>query len=287
MIGQAEARVEFRLADSPTDEWFMLIARSPNELGRWQVGCVLRLRQAKIEQDRMLHQARLMDLGGMASALSHEIKQPLFTIALAAENALFQVEESTDPASAAIAKKLTRIGEQVERARSIIDQVSNYARIESPQGELFDPIEAVTASAAFLRPLLVADDMRLTINSHIDGGAYVAMSRVGLEQVMVNALQNAHDSIMTRRQLGDTAVGRIEIDIRKAVGEVQITIADDGAGLAGEAPQKAFEAFFTTKGPSKGTGLGLYVCRQIMLEAGGNLTLGSGPINRIPMAARM
>ncbi|UUR08363.1 sensor histidine kinase [Sphingomonas glaciei] len=274
--GKSEVMVEFRPADGAATEWYMLIARNPDLQSRWKAGCMLRLRQSKMQQDRMLHQGRLMDLGGMASALSHEIKQPLFTIALAAENALFQVEASGDESLTPIIKKLGRIGDQVDRARSIIDQVSHYARLETPEGELFDPMEAVTASASFVRPMLVADEMTLSIAHDHDQSLRVSMARVGLEQIVVNALQNAHDSILTRRQGGDPTPGRITIGLRKVEELVEITIADNGTGLSGEASSKAFEAFFTTKGPHRGTGLGLYICRQIMIEAGGRMDLSNG-----------
>ena len=276
-VGKPEVMVEFRPAECVTGEWYMLIARNPDERSWWAAGCILQLRQSKVQQDRMLHQGRLMDLGGMASALSHEIKQPLFTIALAAENALFQVEATGDSSLHPVIKKLNRIAQQVERARSIIDQVGHYARLESPEGDAFNAIEAVTASASFVRPMLVADEMTLSITHDQHETFPVSMARVGLEQIVVNALQNAHDSILTRRQNGDLTPGRIAIGLKRAGDLVEITIADNGAGLSGDAATKAFEAFYTTKGPHRGTGLGLYICRQIMIEAGGRLELANGP----------
>nr|WP_314444222.1 ATP-binding protein [uncultured Sphingomonas sp.] len=275
--GKPEVMVEFRPEDCAANQWYMLIARNPDPMSRWAAGCILQLRQSKVQQDRMLHQGRLMDLGGMASALSHEIKQPLFTIALAAENALFQVEATADPTLQPVVKKLNRIGEQVDRARNIIDQVGHYARLEGPEGEVFDPLEAVTAAASFVRPMLVADEMTLLISHDQDQSLHVAMSRVGLEQIVVNALQNAHDSILTRRQEGDQVAGRILISLRRQDALVEISISDNGTGLLDDAGAKAFEAFFTTKGPHRGTGLGLYICRQIMIEAGGKLELANCP----------
>jgi signal transduction histidine kinase len=278
VCAQSEAIVELRIKDRPPTDWFLAVLRDNQGYGRWSGGCFLRLRQAKVAEDMMMHQARLTDLGGMASALSHELRQPLFTIALAAENGLMQLEAHDHPAGPDIARKLRRIEEQVARARAIIDRISRYGRIDSGDGEPFELVEAVTAATNFMRPLLVAQDVRLRIGSALPVPVLAAMPRVALEQIIVNAIQNSLDAIASRREYGParSSADRIDILVAEGDGGIDISVHDTGIGLGKDAAHSAFDPFFTTKAAGKGTGLGLYISRQIMLEVGGSLTIRDG-----------
>ncbi|MGH7567967.1 MAG: ABC transporter substrate-binding protein [Gemmatimonadales bacterium] len=99
---------------------------------------------------------------------------------------------------------------------------------------------------------------------------------IGLEQVMVNLLSNAIDALRTvptpRRLLVESWVEE---------GRVRLSVADTGPGVPAEFAERLFKPFATTKG-TRGTGLGLYISRQIVREAGGELALASRP----PQGAR-
>lgn len=274
---EREAFIEFRLGSGERDDWYLLLARAPTAPGRWQSGCILRLRQAQIAQDRMLQKARLIELGGMASAISHEIKQPLFTIALAAENGAFLLD-SPETSPAQVRVKFERIMEQVDRARAIIGRISHYARIDSGDGEPFDLAEGVKAATTFMRPLLVQEDVRIDVIVDTAEPLVVRLPRVGLEQIIVNAIQNAVDAIVTRRAAEPEGMpGKIEIRIGSTEDGLAIRLTDNGTGLTIDGAETAFEAFMTTKSGDKGTGLGLYISRQIMMEIGGTIAIESRP----------
>ena len=87
---------EFRLAGGDSSDWYLLVGRDSLAPGIWRSGWMVHLRQSKLAQNRMLQQARLVELGGMASALSHELKQPLFTISLCAENGRLLLDQESD-----------------------------------------------------------------------------------------------------------------------------------------------------------------------------------------------
>ena len=101
----------------------------------------------------------------------------------------------------------------------------------------------------------------------------VRLPRVGLEQIVVNAVQNAVDAICSRRVEEPKLVGEIEVLVERDELGVTIEIKDNGIGLGIAHPETAFEAFMTTKPKDKGTGLGLYISRQIMLEVGGAISI--------------
>jgi two-component system, NtrC family, C4-dicarboxylate transport sensor histidine kinase DctB len=273
----SEVMVEFRMEDRPQSEWYMLVGRGLQDGGFWRAGFFLKLRQAKLAEDQMAHQARLTELGGMASALSHELKQPLFTIALAAENGLFQIGEDPAPMAQALARKFTRIEEQVERARVIIDRISRYARIDDQKQEPFELKAALTAATNFVRPLLVRSNVRLAIRFMEPTTLLVRMPRVGLEQIVVNAVQNSLDAIVARRERsGEHPCGdRIDITVVNAGSALEIRLEDTGTGLISGADRNAFDPFFTTKPAGQGTGLGLYISRQIMMEVGGSIRIAN------------
>lgn len=275
VCAMTEMMVEFRIEGRPQSDWYMLVGRGLGSAGTWRAGFILKLRQAKLAEDRMAHQARLTELGGMASALSHELKQPLFTIALAAENGLFQIGEDASPAAQALARKFTRIEEQVERARLIIDRISRYARIDDAHQEPFELKAALTAATNFMRPLLIRSNVRLGIHFTVPPTVLVRMPRVGLEQIVVNAVQNSLDAIVARRaQRGEHLCGdRIDVVVADAGGTLEIRLEDTGTGLISGADRNAFDPFFTTKPAGQGTGLGLYISRQIMMEVGGSIRI--------------
>ncbi len=274
--GTHDIMVEFRVADTESQNWFLLLAHDYDATsGEWRFGCLIRLRASEAMQTKMLHNARLIELGGMASALSHELRQPLFTISLAAENGAAVLER--DPPGIERAKqKYTRILEQVARASAIIERTSAYARDERGDREPTDLVQAIHNAARFMRPVLHERDidLRIVAGDMIDP---LMLPRIGIEQIIVNALQNAADSIEQARSTGASAAA-IRIEIARNQDHVVIAIRDDGAGLSEELAESPFDAFSTSKPAGKGTGLGLFICRQIVDEIGGRIALsGNAP----------
>ncbi len=266
--------VEFRRGQDQDDQWYLLIARDHDaESDSWRYGCLIRLRTAKAFQTQMRHSARLMELGGMASALGHELRQPLFTISLAAENALLQLQNgSTDPERTAA--KLERIVEQVERANVIIQRTSSYARSERAERVDMELSQAVQNAVRFMRPAMTERDIELQVEIP-DHLPVLSLPRIGIEQIIVNALQNAADSIDTRRESAAAGAikGAVVVHVDTSDQAILLKVTDNGAGIDPSIRSNALDAFCTTKPEGKGTGLGLFVCRQIMDEVGGSIAL--------------
>ncbi|MAM41323.1 MAG: hypothetical protein CL949_23100 [Erythrobacter sp.] len=273
---EPEAFIEFRLAGGDSSDWYLLVGRDSLAPGIWRSGWMVHLRQSKLAQNRMLQQARLVELGGMASALSHELKQPLFTISLCAENGRLLLDQRDEEGISRARGKLDRISDQVHRARDIIGRISRYARIEDSETEVLDLAEVVGATLSFMRPLLVQHDVGVNIALPDGPPIRIVAPRVGLEQVLVNAIQNSVDSIATRRESEEEGfVGTIGLAAELVESGLRITITDNGGGLSLSHSQTAFDAFTTTKDSDKGTGLGLYISRQIVMEIGGDIAISS------------
>jgi signal transduction histidine kinase len=90
-----------------------------------------------------------------------------------------------------------------------------------------------------------------------------------LSQVWVNLINNAVQAV--------GAAGTIDVSVRAEDNQVVVAVADNGPGVPPEVRSRIFEAFFTTKGVGEGTGLGLEVCRRVVEELDGSITLESVP----------
>ncbi len=272
-----EAIVEFRFADDGPDDWHLLLVRNLTGRGKWSAGAFKRLMTPRVGKEELAHRARLVEMGSMASALSHELKQPLFTIALAAENGAWQLGDASEGILGKAATKFRKIGEQATRARDIIDRMARYSRADNTALEVFNLFDAVQSATSFLRPVFVQTGVSVNINDVSSARPMVRMARIGLEQIVVNALHNSADAIVQAREAGRNAEGHIQVTLADGPDDsVQLTVSDDGIGLPKEVTDKVFSPFFTTKAAGKGTGLGLYICQQIADEVGGRISLESG-----------
>ncbi|GLT02915.1 hypothetical protein GCM10007897_43440 [Sphingobium jiangsuense] len=289
--GQEEAIVEFLPADRQDFESHLLILRGNRDGACWRTGLMVTLKQPRRVVDLLAKQARLVDLGRAAAAIGHEIRQPLFTIAVAAESLRILAAKAQDRDDAAqMLDRIDRIAQQVSRTQGIIENVSRYGRTDSDMARDADIVEAVRAAHGFLTPMI--DDRKIDVTMTLAEGRHeVRTSRIELEQLFVNAIQNAIDAIDMRRGQGWDGAGRIDITVERDGPAVRCRVADNGVGLAPSVGISAFNAFFTTKSDT-GTGLGLYISRGIVTRAGGTIALrpagdGQGAVLEIelPVAA--
>ena len=232
-------------------------------------------------QAHIIQSSKLITLGEMATGMAHELNQPLNVIKMAAQSALFEIEEcgiASPDANAAAADpvetvkfletRLHRVVEQVDRAAAIIDHMRIFGRLPSGLPPLID-VSTVCQSALELlghqlRDAQIRTDLRSDALSHM-----VKFHPVLLEQVMINLLLNARDAL-----LGVAVLAReIRIELKHAKGEVIILVSDTGSGILSAHRQKIFEPFFTTKSAEKGTGLGLSISYGIVRDSGGRLEL--------------
>jgi signal transduction histidine kinase len=108
--------------------------------------------------------------------------------------------------------------------------------------------------------------------------AWVSAWPEKLTQVWVNLLSNAVHAAGPR--------GNVAITLRLVEGEALVRVENDGPEIPASIREHLFEVFFTTKAPGEGTGLGLYVCRKITEELGGQITFESDP-NRTAFLVRL
>ncbi|PKP79846.1 MAG: PAS domain-containing sensor histidine kinase [Alphaproteobacteria bacterium HGW-Alphaproteobacteria-18] len=213
-------------------------------------------------QSELVHFSRLSAVGTMASALAHELNQPLTAVANYLE-ASRDLLDSPDPEMKEILREaLTEAARQAVRAGEIVRKLRSYVS----RGE-------VDARPLSLGPLL-ADAIALSklsrdladipIKLDQDEDADLVMGDpIQIQQVLINLIRNAMDA------LSNTQDARITVRVYPAAepGFVAVEVCDNGPGLTSELRENIFKPFATSK--SQGMGLGLSICQTIVEAHGG------------------
>jgi len=216
-------------------------------------------------ESQMAHLARVATMGEIVAGIAHEVNQPLHaaaTFATACSTAL----ESGDPEGPQRAAKMVRkISAQMTRAASIIKRLREFTRPQSVQMNRFDTNGLIRESAELLahearkRQLRVAFDFDASI-------PLVVGDRVRIQQVVVNLIRNAYESI----ELVDPDNAAITVKSRLTEEGARVEVVDNGAGLPdGEKVEQLFDAFATTK--NDGMGMGLAISRTIIQNHHGRI----------------
>ncbi|HVF64506.1 MAG TPA: ATP-binding protein [Casimicrobiaceae bacterium] len=216
----------------------------------------------------------------VARRLAHEIKNPLTPIQLSAERLAVKLDGKVEGSDAEALKRGTStIVTQVQAMKQMVDDFAIYARTPRP-GQM----QPVDLSALLLDVLALYDNLRPQTSVTLpEAPAVIHGEPTRLRQVLHNLLQNAVDA-----QVGQ-ADPRYEVVLQRVGNDVSLSVADAGAGFAGEVIDRAFEPYVTTK--SKGTGLGLAIVKKIVDEHGGrvaveNLEQGARVTISFPAVAR-
>lgn len=214
------------------------------------------LRQSE-SQEALRRTEKLAVAGRMAASIAHEINNPLASVT----NLLYLISTSKDLESV---RKYNAIAqEELRRISEIANQTLRFYR--SPQSpEVVDAGEVVDSAAALFRSKLRTQG--ITLKRDYAPGLKLTVAVGELRQVMVNLIANAIDAMRN----GGHLLLRTAQRRNPATGQagISITIADDGEGVPQQARTRLFEPFFTTKG-STGTGLGLWLTRDILERSGG------------------
>ena len=232
----------------------------------------------RASQAELIHLSRLSELGQIASALAHEINQPLTAIGNYVSGARRLLEAGN---TAGTATALARIGEQAERGAQIVLRLRDFMRKRDTEKRL-EALPAVIEEACALAMIGVRDRPLRLVRRLDPAAACAVLDRVQIEQVLFNLLRNAIEAMADAPRQELTVVTR-----RLDPEAVQIEVADTGPGLPDSVRARLFQPFVTTK--ANGLGVGLSICRGIVQAHGGSLTAvdnpGGGTVFRFTLAA--
>ena len=223
---------------------------------------LVRLRDVKME-----HAVRLSLMGEMASSLAHEINQPLTAILTYARGCERRLSHGED--AEGVRQAIGQIAVQAERAGNIVRRMREFVRKNPARQEPLEPSAMFRDALALFEPSAMARDLRVEAQVP-ELLPLVRADRLQLEEVTLNLLQNALEAV------DGLPVKKVSLVVAREGSIIAAAVTDNGPGLAPEARQRLFEAFFTTK--PGGLGLGLSLSRSIVEAHGGHLGVeNSGP----------
>lgn len=212
---------------------------------------------AQKEIDRI---KRLADIGTLAATVAHELRNPLASMGLSVYGMKKKMKDSKAQA------ELRIIDMKISEADQIINNILSYSKIKVG---LFQKVRMNNILKESIREAVARYPRdRITVHVKIDHteNLCVEADPVQMKVVISNIMNNAFDAL-------NKNAGIITITTQVHDSSVSILIADNGEGIKKEYLDKIFDPFFTTK--TKGTGLGLAVCNQIMMLHNGTIVIES------------
>jgi two-component system, NtrC family, sensor kinase len=206
---------------------------------------------------RLLATERLAAMGNLAAHVTHEVRNPLSTIALNLE--LLRDEVSVDQKEAQ--QLIMTMEREVERLRSVSEQYLSMARQREPHFERVDLAEMLLGIVDFVRPEFLREAKELGFEGENRGPLEAEVDPGLVRQAVINLIQNAREA--------SPRGTKVTLGLSPAEDEIAIYVEDQGPGLGAEAKGRLFEPYFSTK--AGGTGLGLAVTEQVARAHGGEL----------------
>jgi two-component system sensor kinase FixL len=214
-------------------------------------------------QSELVHISRLTAMGEMASALAHELNQPLAAISNYMKGSRRLLAGSKDPNTSKIEHAMDRAADQALRAGQIIRRLRDFVsrgesekRVES-LSKLIEEAGALGLAGAREQNV----QLRFNLNSEFD---LVLVDRVQIQQVLVNLFRNALEAMAQspQREL-------IASNAKVADDMIEVEVSDTGSGFPDDVKANLFQTFFTTK--ETGMGVGLSISRSIIEAHGGRM----------------
>ncbi len=217
-----------------------------------------RTRELQEAQAHVLHQEKMAAFGLLAAGIAHEVGNPLTSI-----SSMVQIlqRRDTDPYTL---DKLKLVSGQLQRIRGTLRELIEFSRPASSErtrvslGEILDEALNIAKYYKRMRGRIPSPDIPPDLPP-------LFAVRDQLVQVFLNLVLNALDA--TDRE------GRIELSVSRRDDRVEVGVRDSGSGIAPEHAARLFQPYFTTK--KHGTGLGLFVTRQLVVEHDGGVSFES------------
>lgn len=218
--------------------------------------------QAAAQADRAQAASRLITMGEMASSVAHELNQPLTAITNYCNGMMSRIKGQQIDSDALLAA-LEKTAKQAQRAGQIIQRIRSFVKRSEPNRTAADVPTMVGEAVELAGIELRRRNVRL--NHYVAARLpIVQVDRILIEQVLVNLLKNAAESI----DLAERPLARRSVELRvlpKVIENqkaIEFSVQDTGMGLAPEVMDRLYEAFFSTK--AEGMGIGLNLCRTIV-----------------------
>ncbi|MBX7151550.1 response regulator [bacterium] len=216
--------------------------------------------EKKMLENQLIESSKLASIGTLAAGVAHEINNPLCIILGFTQSLLTEIG-THDP----VRKELEIIEHETARCGKVVQDLLAYARPGELVRSLTSVIELMQGSIGLIRHLLKKNKIVLT-ESYESNIPDSWMDAPKMRQVFINMLLNAIQAMPDG--------GTIDVTINYDSDNINIRFTDTGAGIPGEKIPFIFDPFFTTK-KGQGSGLGLSICKAIIHEHQGTISVQS------------
>jgi signal transduction histidine kinase len=223
-------------------------------------------------QLQLNHTSKLASIGELVDTVAHEINTPAGIIAAQAESMIWQKDNSK-----MYAEEIQMIKEQTRRISKYTKSLLNYSKRVHFNPKPIDVNQLLDDCLYLLghRFRVLQVDIVKNYNNYLPK---VLLDRGQIEQVFINLLNNACDAINNQGKIEivtHSIIQKNRILEDRVIENIEISITDDGKGIPASSKDKIFDPFFSTKSPSEGTGLGLYISKSIINRHHGKITSSS------------
>lgn len=219
------------------------------------------LHDLELAQQELVKKERLAMLGQLASAVGHELRNPLGVMT----NAMYVIEQCSSDGPPLVREYVDLVRGQIAVSERIVGDLLDTARVRTPEAQAIDLRELVEEQVRRLEPTTT-----VTVNALIpDNLPPVRIDPVQLSQILFNLMTNAAQA------MGDGGTLTIAAVADESDRQVKLTVTDTGPGIPPETLDRIFEPLFTTK--ARGLGLGLWVSRNLASANGATLEAASSP----------
>jgi hypothetical protein len=222
---------------------------------------------------RLIQSEKLSAVGELAAKLAHEVLNPLAGI-----KAAIQVLARQRDAASPVTEVVEAVDREVSRVDSLLRRLMSFARPLAPKVQVVEIGTILDQALDATRARLQARGVKVE-RSDEPGLPPLEADPLLLSQALANLLANAADATPAPGGIIEVTVARARVLDRA---EIQVRVADHGAGISDDAAAQLFKPFFTTK--AEGHGLGLAVSQNIVLEHGGRIAARNRPAEQGPGA---
>jgi two-component system C4-dicarboxylate transport sensor histidine kinase DctB len=224
-------------------------------------------KELRAAQEELVQAGKLAALGEMATAVAHELNQPIAAVKtyiascklMLSRNKLTELEPT-----------LTKVSELGDRMGKVTGQLKTFVRKSSNKKTEFDLRLAIDEALTLMRHQFVVENCELKLTMP-DTPVIIVGDQMRLEQVLINLFRNALDSLQ------DTQGALIGVTLSTSGRHARVYVWDNGPGIAPDIGRRLFEPFVTSKKEGDGVGLGLSISYKIIKDMDGEIRAGNRP----------
>jgi C4-dicarboxylate-specific signal transduction histidine kinase len=220
--------------------------------------------QLRESQAHLVQSSKMAAVGQLAAGLAHELNTPLAAIVLGLQAGKRSIKkEKIDSAL----QRIEQCEDAANKAKVIVDQLLTHSRKSGGKMEKLALETVVRTTVDFLHQQIVKEGVELA--EELQTGLMVEGNAGELGQILTNLLLNARDAVLSRPD----GPKKVMVRAYRAQTAAILEVEDSGPGVPVPSQPRIFEPFYTEKEVGRGTGLGLYICRELADQHRGSLTL--------------